>query len=210
MKNTYPNRCEEVLAHHGVKGMHWGIRRYQNPDGSLTAAGAKRVNKDLRKYALKSKTAKKRNKLEREHRLAMDNLNNIANREASRATGIKPEKIGKYLTSKSEKKRQKAAKYLEVGSKTMREMTSDPDVSKAINDRKKRIKELDSQYKKEAAEFLKDYLGEHGNVELKNPNAIKVDLKTKKVMQQTLSDASNFIINDYAKYYWGVGRDIDD
>lgn len=92
----------------------------------------------------------------------------------------------------------------------MREMTSDPDVSNAINDRKKRIKELDSQYKKEAAEFLKDYLGEHGNVELKNPNAIKVDLKTKKVMQQTLSDASNFIINDYAKYYWGVGRDIDD
>lgn len=42
MENKYPNRCEEVLAHHGVKGMHWGIRRYQNPDGSLTAAGEKR------------------------------------------------------------------------------------------------------------------------------------------------------------------------
>lgn len=27
------------LAHHGVKGQKWGIRRYQNPDGSLTAEG---------------------------------------------------------------------------------------------------------------------------------------------------------------------------
>lgn len=30
------------LKHHGIKGMRWGHRRYQNPDGSLTAAGRKR------------------------------------------------------------------------------------------------------------------------------------------------------------------------
>lgn len=33
------------IYHHGVKGMHWGIRRYQNPDGSLTAEGKKRYAK---------------------------------------------------------------------------------------------------------------------------------------------------------------------
>ena len=31
------------LAHHGIKGQRWGVRRFQNPDGSLTAAGVKRI-----------------------------------------------------------------------------------------------------------------------------------------------------------------------
>lgn len=39
---------EDFIAHHGTKGMHWGMRRYQNPDGSLTPAGRKRYMKNNR------------------------------------------------------------------------------------------------------------------------------------------------------------------
>ena len=33
---------EYILCHAGIKGMRWGVRRYQNKDGSLTPAGKKR------------------------------------------------------------------------------------------------------------------------------------------------------------------------
>lgn len=39
------------LSHHGIKGQKWGVRRYQNEDGSLTDAGKKKYGvKVARKY----------------------------------------------------------------------------------------------------------------------------------------------------------------
>jgi len=35
---------DDYLAHHGIKGQHWGTRRFQNEDGTLTSAGKARYN----------------------------------------------------------------------------------------------------------------------------------------------------------------------
>ena len=60
------------LTHHGVKGRRWGVRRFQNPDGSLTEKGRKHYEKALAKKKRKQASSDAiRGTLERQHPFAV-------------------------------------------------------------------------------------------------------------------------------------------
>lgn len=46
-------RHSEDLQHYGIPGQHWGVRRFQNKDGTPTPAGLKKQSKDQGKQELK-------------------------------------------------------------------------------------------------------------------------------------------------------------
>lgn len=55
----------DELCHHGIKGMRWGIRRFQKKDGTLTAAGKKRYSDD---DSVEKEKSQHRLKLEKHYR----------------------------------------------------------------------------------------------------------------------------------------------
>lgn len=66
--------CTDELYHHGIKGQRWGIRRYQNPDGTLTAVGKRRYGTvENFKQGITRKKASKNRKEDVSRRRIMSN-----------------------------------------------------------------------------------------------------------------------------------------
>ena len=101
---------DEYLAHHGIKGMHWGIRRFRNTDGSLTNAGRARYNVNLKATKRAYKDAKLAYKLDKSN-------SNLGAYKAAKER-LKNDKIRKKLNkedSVSKHRQNLESKYMKKG-----------------------------------------------------------------------------------------------
>ena len=108
---------EDYLAHSGIKGMHWGIRRYQNSDGTLTEEGKRRYlkgyNDSIKKtdtIETKIKTLDKKNfKDEKDYEKALNKLKQ--ERKESKATTKSIEKNSEHYFNEEKWQKDIAEQY---------------------------------------------------------------------------------------------------
>lgn len=121
MGSIYVKINNDELYHHGIKGQRWGVRRYQNPDGTLTDAGRKKLLKFQKKS---SKFLSKHAKFEKKAYKALKRGNKDALMKYKKKSVKYAKKQAKY-----EKKAYKLQKHL---NKSMRSISRETRASGKI------------------------------------------------------------------------------
>ena len=141
--------AEDFIEHHGVHGMHWGVRRFQNPDGSLTAEGkrhraAQAVNKIAEDVG---KTAKK----------AGEAISTAARKTFNPTSADMDEKIAKAKEKEEVKRKKAELKAIKNNYKNIDQM-SDKQVKEEIQSLAERTKLREMREKEAQMKKGNDYI----------------------------------------------------
>lgn len=106
----YEYEYEKYLMHYGVKGMKWGVRRYQNYDGSLTTAGRNRIKQSSDKTVFDDLKSSYRITRKRGYDSCYSTVTNVGSHKNVSVNMVIHEKDMQSKTAKS--KARKAQKFM--------------------------------------------------------------------------------------------------
>jgi len=115
----------DELYHHGIKGQRWGVRRYQNEDGSLTTLGKMRYGASEAKKVLSSKiknfneTRALNYKRKHLNKMTQDELNTELKRQQTMSAISEEKRRQKFAKRDTERARKIVSDILESGAKTI-------------------------------------------------------------------------------------------
>lgn len=136
------------LYHHGTKGMKWGVRRYQNKDGSLTPAGIKRYNREVQKLKDRESSIKAKEKAKK----YQDKLDKKKSELDEREAALKGKPVSKSATKSTASK--------QSNTKSIKDM-SDAELRAVVNrlQLERQYRDLTPQQVSKGKKFVDSFVG---------------------------------------------------
>lgn len=123
---------EDILCHYGIEGQKWGIRRYQNPDGSLTPAGRQRYGVAAVKQLAKSERIWNDDKKTAYERSANKGLSYSMTKNALKNAPIETAKAQAKVLLLKQKQEQYIKAYSDMRDKALKDLYADKDRFKKV------------------------------------------------------------------------------